>query len=72
MSTFNISNMTLAGAYGNAIMTAKDRDRRKADRHMESDEGLNLTKRLATLVRRIVVAVTENRPGASQPSSRSD
>jgi hypothetical protein len=70
MPTFNISDITPAGAYANAVMAAQDSDRRNADRRFESGEGLNFTEFLTTLVRRIAAAITENRRTTSQLTSR--
>jgi hypothetical protein len=36
MSTFSISDITPAGAYMSAIKAAQDRDRRNADRYVET------------------------------------
>jgi hypothetical protein len=70
MSTFNISDITPAGAYGNAVTAAQDSDRRNADRHFESGEGQNFTEFLTTLARRIAAAITENCRTAAQLTSR--
>ncbi len=70
MSTFNISDITSAGAFANATMTAQDSNRRNADRHVETGEGRNFTGFLTTLARRIAAATTENRRIASQLTSR--
>jgi hypothetical protein len=69
MSTFNISDITLAGAYVNAVTAAKDSDHRTADRHLETGEGSNVMKLLKTLVRRFA-SITEERPAADQLSPR--
>jgi hypothetical protein len=71
MPTFNISDITPAGAFANAAMTAQESDRRNADRHFESGESRQVTKLLTTLARRIAAAITEIRQTASQPASRS-
>ncbi len=70
MSTFNISDITFAGAYMNAVTAAKDSDHRNADRHFESGERRQVTKLLTTLARRIAAAIVEIRQTASQPASR--
>ena len=70
MSTFNISDITLAGAYVNAVTAAQGSDRRNADRHVESGEGQNFTGFLTTLARRIAAAITENRRTTSPLTSR--
>jgi hypothetical protein len=70
MPTFNISDISPAGAFANAAMTAQDRDRRNADRHVGSGEGPNFTGFLTTLARHIAAAVTENRRAASRLISR--
>jgi hypothetical protein len=70
MPTFSISDITPGGAYANAVTAAQDSDRRNADRRFESGEGLNATKCLASLVRRIAAVITENRRTASRLISR--
>jgi hypothetical protein len=70
MSTFNISDITPAGAYANAVTAAQDSDRRNADNHVESDRCLNFTEFLASQARRIAAAITENRRTASPLTSR--
>jgi hypothetical protein len=70
MSTFNFSDITLAGAYANAVKAAQESDCRNAGRHLETGESRNLLKSLRTLVRRIAAAVAEKRPAASQLTSR--
>ena len=39
MSTFNISDITFAGAYVTAMDAARDSDRRNADRYVETGES---------------------------------
>ena len=56
--TFNISDITAADAFANADTTARDSNRRIADRHVESGEGLNLTGFPTTLAQRIAAART--------------
>jgi hypothetical protein len=51
MSTFNISDITLAGAYVNAVTAATDSDHRTAGRRLETGEGSNVVKLLKALVR---------------------
>ncbi len=70
MSTFNISDITPAGAYANAVTAAQDSDRRNADSHFESGGGLNFTGFLAPVARRIAIAITEHRWTASPLTSR--
>ena len=69
MSAFDISDITFAGAYANAVTAAKDSDRRNAGRRLETGEGSNVMKLLKTLVRRFA-AITEERPAADQLSVR--
>jgi hypothetical protein len=69
MSTFNISDITFAGAYSKAVTAAKDSDRRNAGRRLETGEGSNVLKTLKSLVRRFV-AIIEERPAADQLSAR--
>ncbi len=69
MSTFNISDITPAGAYGNAVMAAQNSDRRNAGRHLETGERFNVLKSFKSLVRRFA-AITEKRPIAGQLSAR--
>jgi len=69
MSTFNISNITLAGAYVQAVTAAKDSDHRSAGRRLETGEGSDLMKLPKTLVRRFA-AITEERPAADCLSAR--
>ena len=69
MSTFNISDITLAGAYVQAVTAAKDSDHRSAGRRLETGEGSDLMKLLKTLVRRFA-AITEERPAADYLSAR--
>ncbi len=69
MSTFNISDITLAGAYSKAVTAAQDSDHRNADRHFETCEGFNILKSFKSLVRRFA-AITEKRPIADQLSAR--
>ncbi len=70
MSTFNISDITPAGAYANAVTAAQDSDHRNADNHVGSGGGLNFTEFLASQARRIAAAITENRRTASPLTSR--
>ncbi len=70
MTTFNISDITSAGAFANAVTAAQGSDRRNADRHFKSGEGRQVTKLLTILGRRIAAAITEIRHTASQPASR--
>jgi hypothetical protein len=70
MSTFNFSDITLAGAYANAVKTARESDHRNAESHLETGESRSVLKSLRTLVQRIAVAVAEKRPASSQLTSR--
>ncbi len=70
MSTFNISDITFAGAYMNAVTAAKDSDHRNADRHLETGEGSNVMKLLKTLALRIATAITGIRRTTSPLTSR--
>jgi len=66
MSAFDISDITFAGAYSNAVTAAKDSDHQNAHRHVERSENRMVTGFLAALVRGIAAVITENRP-ASRP-----
>ena len=70
MSTINISDITPAGAFANAVMTARDSDCRIADRHVESGEGSSAIGSLKTLARRIATAITGIRRTTSPLTSR--
>ena len=70
MSTFNISDITFAGAYMNAVTVAQDSDCRIADRHVETGDGVDFTGFLTTLARRIATAITEIRRTTSPLTSR--
>ncbi len=70
MPTFNISDITPAGAFANAVTAAQGSDRRNADRHFDSGENRQVTKLLTTLARCIAAAIVEIRQTASQPASR--
>ncbi len=70
MPTFNISDITPAGAFANAVTAAQDSDYRNADRHVESATGLSVTTFLTTLARRIAAAIAENRRTISPLTSR--
>jgi hypothetical protein len=59
MSSFNITDVTIAGAYTNAIAAARDSARRNARHHTETSRG---PARLSRLARRIAAAVSECRP----------
>ncbi len=69
MSTFNISDITLAGAYVNAVTAAKDSDHRTAGRRLEMGEGSIVLETLKSLVRRFA-ANAERRPTSDQLSAR--
>jgi hypothetical protein len=70
LSIFNISDITPAGAFANAAMAAQASDHRNADRHVESDTGVSVTKFLTTLARRIAAFITEGRRPAAPLTSR--
>jgi hypothetical protein len=70
MSTFNISDITPAGAYMNAVTAAQSSDRRSAGRNIETGKGPNFAGFITTLARRIAAAIFEIRQTASQPASR--
>jgi hypothetical protein len=69
MSTFNTRDITLAGAYANAVTAAKDSDRRNAGHRLEAGEGWNVMKFFKSLARRFV-ATTEERRAADQLTPR--
>jgi hypothetical protein len=70
MTTFNISDITPAGAFANAVAAAQENDRRNANRHVEPSEGGRVNSLFATLGRRIAAVITENRQTASRLTSR--
>ena len=59
MSTFNISDITPAGAYMAAMTAAQVSDRRNADRYAGTGEGRNILKSLRALVQRISIIIAE-------------
>jgi hypothetical protein len=67
MSTFNFSDITLAGAYANAVKTARESDHRNAESHLETGESRSVLKSLRTLVQRIAVAVAASSQLTSRP-----
>ena len=67
MSSFNITDVTIAGAYVNAITAAQDSARRNARHHTELRQGPGLLSRLA---RRIARAVSERRPATLRLATR--
>lgn len=69
MSTFNISDITFASAYSNAVATAKNSDQRNAARYLNTGEGMNVMKSINSLIRRIA-AIANMRPIASHLTSR--
>jgi len=70
MTTFNISDITPAGAFANAVTAAQSSDRRSAGRNIEMGKRPNFAGFLTTLARRIAAAIVEIRQTASQPASR--
>jgi hypothetical protein len=70
MSTFNISYFHFAGAYAKAVTAAQDSDRRNANRHFESGEGLNFTRFVTSLARRIAAAIAQIRRTTPPKTSR--
>ena len=69
MTTFNISDITPASAFANAVTAAQDSDHRNADRRFETGEGFNVLKFFKSLAWRFA-AITEKRPTADQLSAR--
>ncbi len=70
MSTFNISDITFAGAYAKAVTAAKERDHRNAGRHVEVGEGSKVVKFLKTLARRIAATIPEKLAIADHVTAR--
>jgi hypothetical protein len=70
MSTFDFNDITLAGAYANAMKAAQESDNRNAARHFETGESRSVLKSLWTLVRRIAAVVGEKRPTVFRLASR--
>jgi hypothetical protein len=70
MSSFNITDVTIAGAYVNAIAAAEESARRTSKRRSSSSEGPSRLKSLSTLVRRVAAALSERRPDALRLASR--
>jgi hypothetical protein len=70
MSSFHISDITLAGAYTSAVTAAHESDRQHAGRHPGSSEGPSHLKPLSALVRRIGTAIVEKRSTAFRLVSR--
>ena len=66
MPTFNISDITPAGAYANAVTAATDSDRRNPDRCVATGESTKVEKFVNGLIRRIAGAIVEKRPAAGQ------
>jgi hypothetical protein len=62
MSSFNITDITIAGAYTNAIAAAQDSSRRNARRHPEPSQGPDRPRLLSRLARRVAAALSERRP----------
>lgn len=67
MSSFNITDVTIAGAYTNAITAAEESARRNAERRSEPSEGPGF---LSRLLRRVASALSEKRPAAPCPAAR--
>jgi hypothetical protein len=70
MSSFHISDFTIAGAYVNAVTAAHESDHRNTERHSGPSEGPSRLKSLSTLVRRIITAIGEKRSTAFRLASR--
>ncbi len=70
MTTFNISDITPAGAFANAVTAARDSDRQNAGGHSETTKGPKVTGFLTILARQIAAAIAEIGQTASQPASR--
>ncbi len=70
MTIFNISDITPAGAFTNAVTAAQDSDRRNAGGHSETTKDPMVTGFLTILARRIAAAMAEIGQTASQPASR--
>jgi hypothetical protein len=70
MTTFNISDITPAGAFTNAVTAAQSSDRRSAGRNIETGKRPKSAGLLTTLARRIAAAIVEIRQTASQSASR--
>ena len=66
MSTFNISDITFAGAYVKAVATAKNSDQGNAARHLNTGEGMNVVRFLKDQARHIATAIVDMRPAANQ------
>jgi hypothetical protein len=70
MSSFHISDITLAGAYTSAVTAAHQSDRRHAERHPGPSDGPRRPRYLSGLVRRVVTAIVEKRFTAFRLASR--
>jgi hypothetical protein len=60
MTTFNISNITQAGAFAKAVTAAQNSDRRNAGSHSDSGEGWQVTRFLSNLTGHIANTITTN------------
>ena len=70
MTTFNISDITPAGAFANAVTAAQSSDRRSDGRNIEKGKRQKFAGFLTTLARRIAAAIVEIHQTASQSASR--
>ena len=70
MSSFQISNFTLAGAYVSAVTTADESDRRNTARHSGSSDGPRRLGFFTNLVRRIVTVISKSGLTALRLASR--
>jgi len=70
MSSFNFSEITIAGAYAQATKIAQQSDNRKSEPHLKKGESHRERNSLWTLVMRIAATVAERRPIVSALTSR--
>ena len=61
MSIFNITDITPAGAYMNAMSALRESNRRNADRYVKTGEGRNIPNSRRTLVQRIATMIAATR-----------
>lgn len=57
MSSFRLSDYTVAGAYVNAVEVARESDRRSARHHPETRHAGQSKKTLPALIKRVISAV---------------
>lgn len=69
MSSFHLSDFTVAGAYASAVVAASKSDRRSAELLTGPSDALNRPKDYADMVRRIVTAVFKRRSTALRLAS---